>query len=126
MDNFTRDEIYNTAFRNICKLLKEGQRGRQYEIWLRKGATSDTQFGFHNVVVGNSIYDISDVKPLRLLVNWVPNDNDAGRILRKMVDETVKYLEGSGKESKEGEDLSPDATPQDSENNSDPQTPGVG
>lgn len=125
VDNFGLDELYNLAFRHILRLLENNPPGKQYEIWLREGFESDTQFGFHNVLTGDSIHNEKNIKPIRLVVNWIPNIYDAGRVLRRVVEVTTEYMERY-EEPEEHEDSLPNTIPQDGEIDSDPQTPGVG
>ena len=122
LSDFELDEVYNLAFDNIFRLIKNGG-GKQYEIWIYENKTPPTQYGFHNVPAGKPIHK-EDVVPIRSLVIWAPNLHDAGRILRHIVEKTVAYLNEGTEESKETQDSTP--SNDSAETDSGQQTPGVG
>lgn len=105
------DEIYNQALRHIFQLMEHSQSGRRFVIWQCKSAKSDASFVFQSVLEEDSIYDVKDVIPIQLVISWMPNVNDAGRILRVLVNVALEHYKKTHVSSNTGSKL---------------QSPGVG
>ena len=122
-DNDELDDAYNLTFRILHELLVHGKSNQQYSIWLREGRGPGISYGYYYVPVGKSV-DSKYGKPIALVANWVPNTNDAGRTLRRIVDATVEYIVNKREEVESaGNPPTPDSGP---DPRPDPQTPGVG
>lgn len=101
------------------------KRNKQYEIWLREGRSGGRSYGYYYVPVGESIH-LRHGKPIKRIVYWIPNINDAGRILQRVVEVTVEFRLSNREDAKlADEPPAPESAPK-SGPESDLQTPGIG
>lgn len=121
LSDFDLDEIHNLVFRVIHTLLVNGNPKEQYAIWLYE-STSGNEYWFSGIPTGKQIQCEGGGKPIKEVARWMPNFNDAGRILRRMVENTIAY-ETKNIEPKESESVPPDNV---AEIDSEEGRPGVG